>query len=390
MLRTRSLLLVLCSLVVGCTGSTGPAGPEGAAGAPGPQGPPGPGVDAGPGVVGAVYIASNDSAHNEVWAFARSADGSLSDPWAFSTGGTGTGTSLGDQGAVFLDATAKYVFAVNAGSNTVSMFTVDADGSLTLVGTPPSSGGVKPISVTEHGGHVYVLNAGDETNAPTVAGYSASATGLASNSVSLALSTAVSSAAAAAQISFTPDGQHLVVTEKGTGQIDTYNVDGTGVATGPHTQTAAGGAGATPYGFAFSQNGTLLVTEAAGSVSAYSISATGVLAATTTSLSTHQAAPCWMAAGGNWGWAVNAGSDSVTGYSVASDGTIQLTTSSGIAAATANKPLDAALSSDGELLYVIDSNDHAISTYEIATDGSLKRRPDIIGLPATAEGIAAN
>ncbi len=361
----------------------------GSQGSPGSQGPTGPGADAGPSVVGAVYVTSNDSSHNEVWAFARSSDGSLSDPWAFATGGTGTGAGLADQGAVFLDATSKRVFAVNAGSNTVSMFAIETDGSLSLVGTPAPSGGVAPISVTENNGVVYVLNAGDATHAPNISGFSAGADGLASSSVSVGLSTTVSSLAAAAQIAFTPDGKHLVVTEKGTGEIDTYEVDAAGVATGPQNQVAAGGAGATPYGFAFSENGTLLVTEAAGAVSAYTISANGALTATTSSLSTHQAAPCWMAAGGSWGWAINAGSDSVTGYSVASDGTLALTASSGVAASTANKPLDAALSSDGAFLYVLDSNDHAISTYAIATDGTLTRHPDVIGLPAAAEGIAA-
>jgi hypothetical protein len=71
-----------------------------------------------------------------------------------------------------------------------------------------------------------------------------------------------------------------------------YEVDSSGVATGPTSHLAAGGASATPYGFAFSDNGTLLVTEAAGAVSAYNISSEGALTATTTSLSTHQGAPC--------------------------------------------------------------------------------------------------
>jgi 6-phosphogluconolactonase len=395
MQRLRFASLVICSLFAACTGSTGPEGPEGpegpdgSAGATGPQGPAGSNAE-GPAIVGAVYVASNDAAHNEVWAFARRADGSLVDPWAFSTGGAGTGASLADQGSVFLDAAAKQVFVVNAGTSTISMLAIQSDGSLALVGTPAASGGVQPVSVTEHGGVVYVLNAGDGSHAPNVAGFTASASGLASNSVSLALSTASSASAAVAQISFTPDGNHLVATEKGTGEIDTYEVDASGVATGPHSQLSAGGASSTPYGFAFDTSDTLLVTEAAGAVSAYKVSDTGELTATTTSASTHQAAPCWMAAGNGWGWAINAGGDSVTGYSVAGDGSIALTAASGVAAGTANKPLDAALTADGAFLYVLDSTDHAISTYAVAASGALTRLPDFLGLPAAAEGIAAN
>lgn len=333
---------------------------------------------------------SNNPTHNEVWAFTRRSDGSLVEPWAFPTDGTGTGTSLADQGAVFLDAAAKQVFVVNAGTNTVSMMSIQSDGSLELVGNPVASGGVKPVSISESNGTVYVLNAGDTDDAPNVAGFTASANGLTSNAVTLALSTASAASAAPAQIGFTPDGSHLVVTEKGTGEIDTYAVNASGVASSLHSQVTAGGAGATPYGFAFGAGGTLLVTEAAGAVSAYTVASDGAITTTTASASTNQAAPCWMAAGGTWGWAINAGSDSVTGYNVGVDGTISLTVASGVAATTANKPLDAALSSDGKYLYVIDANDHSLSTYAVNADGSLTRQPDVLGLPASAEGIAVD
>ena len=390
MSRLHSLLFLLAPLATACTGSMGATGPEGPEGATGPQGPAGSAADPGPSVAGAVYLMSNDAAHNEVWAFARRSDGSLGDSWAFPTGGTGTGAGLGDQGAIALDAAAKQIFVVNAGNNTISMLAIQPDGSLELVGAPVASGGVKPISITEHAGAVYVLDAGDATTAPNIAGFTASASGLSSNGVSLGLSTAVAATANAAQISFTPDGAHLVVTEKGTGMIDTYAVDGSGVASGRQSQVTAGGATATPYGFAFTSDGTLLVTEAAGAVSAYAIASSGELTATTSSAPTHQAAPCWMAASGNWGWAVNAGSDSITGYNVASNRTIALSTASGVAATTANKPLDAAVSSDGKFLYVIDANDHALSTYAVNADGSLTRHPDVRGLPAFAEGIAVD
>jgi 6-phosphogluconolactonase (cycloisomerase 2 family) len=391
MLRSRLLITALFSCFAACTGAGGPEGPAGdtgSAGAEGPQGPAGSNAtgsdDA---IVGAVYLTSNDSAHNEVWALGRRADGSLAEPWAFATGGTGTAASLSDQGAIFLDAAADEVFAVNAGNSTVSMLQIETDGSLTLVGAV-ASGGTMPVSVTEANDVVYVLNAGDATHAPNIAGFNVTSAGLTSSSVSLALSTTVAASAAVAQISFTPDGKHLVATEKGTGKLDTYEIGSGGVATGPQPQTAAGGSTATPYGFAFSGN-TLLVTEAAGAVSSYAVSSTGALTAATTSASTHQAAPCWMATAGNWGWAINAGSDTITGYTVAADGTISLIASSGIAASTAEKPLDAATSADGKFLYVLDSIDRAISTYAIASDGSLTRLPDFIGLPQFAEGLAA-
>jgi 6-phosphogluconolactonase len=391
MFRSRLLIAASLSCFAACTGAEGPEGPAGDTGSGGPEGPQGPAGSNATGsddaIVGAVYLTSNDSAHNEVWALGRRADGSLVEPWAFATGGIGTAASLADQGAIFLDAAANEIFAVNAGNNTVSMLQIESDGSLTLVGAV-ASGGTMPVSVTENNDVVYVLNAGDATHAPAIAGFDVGASGLTSNSVSLALSTNAAASAAVAQISFTPDGKHLVATEKGTGKLDTYEVGSAGVATGPQPQTAAGGSTSTPYGFAFSGS-TLLVTEAAGAVSSYAISSTGALTAATASASTHQAAPCWMVTVANWGWAINAGSDTITGYTVATDGTISLIASSGVAATTANKPLDAAASADGKFLYVLDSTDHAISSYAIDADGTLTRMPDFVGLPQFAEGLAA-
>lgn len=69
---------------------------------------------------------------------------------------------------------------------------------------------------------------------------------------------------------------------------------------------------------------------------------------------------------------------------------MQANETSGSWVASVNKPLDAAVSSDGKFLYVIDANDHALSTYAVNADGSLTRHPDVLGLPASAEGLAAD
>ena len=82
-------------------------------------------------------------------------------PGAVSTGGAGTGGGLGNQGAVFLSQNEKWLLAVNAGSDSISAFAVDRDG-LRLTDVVPS-GGVRPVSITEHHGIVYVLNAGSDT-----------------------------------------------------------------------------------------------------------------------------------------------------------------------------------------------------------------------------------
>src|SRR5881409_76188 len=94
----------------------------------------------------AVYTLTNQVAGNAVAVFARAGDGTLTAAGSFSTGGAGTGAGLGSQGAVTLSNDGRLLFAVNAGSNDVSVFQVDPQG-LSLVSRTPS-GGTLPISVT--------------------------------------------------------------------------------------------------------------------------------------------------------------------------------------------------------------------------------------------------
>src|SRR2546422_10932694 len=105
---------------------------------------------------GAVYTLMNQVAANggnAVAIFQRSAAGTLTAAGTVATGGTGTGSSLGSQGAVVLSADGRWLFAVNAGSNDVSIFRVSPAG-LALTSRIPS-GGVQPISLTVRGNLLY-------------------------------------------------------------------------------------------------------------------------------------------------------------------------------------------------------------------------------------------
>src|SRR5512143_2228425 len=112
--------------------------------------------------IGAVYTLTNSAAGNEVLIFNRAVDGTLTAAGSVSTGGLGTGAGLGSQGALTLSANQRWLFAVNAGSNELSVFAVSPHG-LTLV-DKVASGGVLPISVTHYRDIVYVLNAGGSGN----------------------------------------------------------------------------------------------------------------------------------------------------------------------------------------------------------------------------------
>src|SRR5256884_5239259 len=203
----------------------------------------------------AVYTLTNQVAGNAVAVFTRAAVGTLTAAGTIATGGTGTGAGLGSQGAVALSDDGRRLFAVNAGSNDVSVFDIGPAG-LTLA-SRTASGGTLPISLTVHGNVLYVLNAGGSGNISGFAvGSSGDLTPIAGATLPLSGSTV-----GPADVQFSPDGRHLVVTEKNTNLLDVYAVGASGVASGPTTTASAGG---TPFGFAFGLRNDLFVSEAAG------------------------------------------------------------------------------------------------------------------------------
>src|SRR5439155_4598602 len=110
-------------------------------------------------VVGAVYTMSNDPTGNAVLVFNRAADGSLTPAGALSTGGLGTGGrepdfGLANAGALALSDNGHLLFAVNPGSDDVSVFAVKNNNGLQLLDRQ-GSGGRQPISVTVNGNLVY-------------------------------------------------------------------------------------------------------------------------------------------------------------------------------------------------------------------------------------------
>lgn len=331
---------------------------------------------------GAVYTLTNSPSGNAVLAFGRAADGTLVPQGTFGTGGSGSGAALGSQGAVVLTDDGRQLLAVNAGSNSVSLFGVRPDG-LELEGAVPS-GGSSPISVTVRGKLAYVLNAG---GAGSISGFAVSPEGL----TPLAGSTRPLGAGSSgpAQVSFTPDGSALVVTEKTSSTIDTYSVAADGLAGLPVVSPSNGG---TPFGFDFDNRGHLLVSNAVGSASSYAVSAAGA-SVISGSVATHQGAPCWLVASknGHFAYTANAAAGSISGFSVAEDGTLSLLDPSGASASlgATSHPLDEAFSNNGRFLYNLTDGLHRISAFGVGADGRLT----LLGstaVPAGATGLAAH
>lgn len=332
----------------------------------------------------AVYTITNQVSSNAVAVFTRAADGTLTAAGRYATGGTGTGAGLGSQGAVTLSSDGRLLFAVNAGSNDVSVLSVGAGGLSLLSRTP--SGGALPTSVTVYRNVVYVLNAGGDGN---ITGFTLDAGGgltpIAGSTKSLS-----GAATAPAQVSFSPDGRQLVVAERGTNLLDVYPVNDDGVAGDRESFPTAGG---TPFGFAFGPRKLLFVSEAAapGSASSYLLNRGGNLRLVSGAVVTHQGAPCWavVTVDGRFGYTGN-GAGSVSGFSIEPNGMIRLLDSDGATAVISGGINDIALSANSRYLYALKTGGaQEIHAFRIQADGNLTPLGAVGGLPAGTRGLAA-
>ena len=112
---------------------------------------------------GYVYLDNNTAGTNTISGFTRGANGALTAlPGSpFVAGGAGLGAGIASQGAIRTGDDGRYLLAVDAGSNQISVLRIGADGSLTPVpGSPFASGGVEPDSIAVNNGLVYVSNTG--------------------------------------------------------------------------------------------------------------------------------------------------------------------------------------------------------------------------------------
>jgi 6-phosphogluconolactonase len=340
-------------------------------------------LDASP---GEVYTLNNATDVNRVLVYARDAHGVLTPAGNYPTGGRGTGANLNSQGALAMSANGRWLVAVNAGSNEVSVFSVRNDG-LVLTDVAPS-GGQRPTSVTVADNLVYVLNTGGNLGgADNISGFFLTERGqlLAVPGSTRALSAAATNPA---QVSFGLRGDVLLVTERATHRITGFTVNAAGLA-GPATPVPS--SGNVPYGFAVSSKGFVFVSEAAGSaLSSYRIHANGSVGVVTASLANHQGAACWtvLSKDEKFAYTANAAGNSISGYRIGHDGSLSLLDTDGHTAA-ANRPLDLAMSNNGRFLYALNAGSQMITGYLVAEEGGLTGITSAGGLPIGSAGLIA-
>jgi len=335
-------------------------------------------------VVGAVYTMTNDPTGNEVVVFHRDHAGVLTKAGSVPTGGLGSGGGfdpLVSQGSIVLSEDHRWVLAVNAGSDEISVFRVLPEG-LDLVDTV-YSGGTFPASVTVFHDLVVVLNTG---GAPNITGFYLSHTG---RLRPLENATRSLGPGGYSQVGFDPQGRRLVVTDRVDNRILVYSVDRNGVP-GMHPASSVS-SGIAPFGFIFDQRGHLLVVEAgSNAVSSYDILHDGILQVISPSVANGQIAACWIA-GDQQGnvFTTNPGTATISAYkNKARKGTLVLLDGT---ANVGNPLLDLATTSNGRFLYALDPNNNAIDAFKIERDGNLTDLGAVGGgLPMFSQGIAVH
>lgn len=330
------------------------------------------------------FTSTNNAAGNELLVIGASPSGALALLVRYQTFGLGSGAGLGSQGAVTLSSDGRYLFVVNAGSNTVSTFSVRA-GALVLVSVQ-DSGGLHPISVTESDGLVYVLNDG---GAGSVVGFRNRQGHL------RPIAGAVQPLSAAggtgpAQVSIVGDDDLLVVTEKTTNRLVTYTLAGNGRAGAPRVTASAG---AVPFGFAVDRRGRLLVSEAGiSSLSTYRFNeGSNTPTVVSAAVPNGQAAACWAAVTPNarHAYTGNAGTSSISHYAIDRRGAATLV--AGAAASTAGGGAgDLAIAGHGRTLSILAPRTPAIFNFVVGADGTLTPAGSVAGLPTGVVGLAAN
>jgi 6-phosphogluconolactonase len=338
---------------------------------------------------GKVFTSTNATAGNEVLVYASGPGGALRLATRLSTQGIGTGSGLGNQGAVTLSQDGRHLFVVNAGSDTLATFRIRRNGlQLTSV---VDAGGLRPVSVAEHEGLVVVLNAGGATG---IAGFR-NRHGVLEPVAGATQPLSAASSTAPAQVSFGEDGRVLIVTEKATNKLSTYRVRGDGSIDAPLVTASSG---MTPFGFAVDRRGTVLVSEAFGgapgasALSSYTFANAGSVQPqlVSASVGSGQAAACWVVVtpNGRHAYVTNTASGNISSYAIGRNGSAALAQT--IAATTDAGPIDAAIAPGGRTLFVLNGSGRSIQSFGIGRDGQLSGQGRVGDLLAGANGLAAN
>jgi hypothetical protein len=339
----------------------------------------------------ALFVETDASAGNSVLSYRQSSDGTISYSGSYATGGLGataagaTADPLASQDGLVLANHGANLLATNPGSDTVTVFAVDGTHLYAQQQLP--SGGLFPDSIATSGNLVAVLNAGGAGSVAEFQWFNGRLVALPGQVRSLGLSntTPPDFHYGPGQLSYTPNGQDLIVTTKlSTNDYDVFTVGAFGALSASPKVTPA--VNALPFSFVFDAAGNVVATEAAGSfVTTYHVNANGSLSSLGT-VTDGATALCWISGANGFFYGSNAGSGTVSSFTENSSGAPVLVNAT---AATAHAgTTDSVVSPDAKFFYVESGGAGTIDAFAIGSNGALKQIETIFNVPAAAEGLA--
>lgn len=316
-----------------------------------------------------VYTITNPDGQNEIAAYERDVEtGELVFLGTYPTGGRGTGGIVDSQSPLVVNADRTLLFAVNPGSDDISVMLIKEDGSLELIGAPVSSRGIEPASLALGGGLLYVANKGDAITPPNYAGFRVGVDGVLQR---IKRRITLNVGDNPTQILFNPDGSLLVGIRLDAGAIDSFLVRSNGRLR-PNA-TLAGQSG--PFAGVFNPlaDDQLVIADARlPGAATYLAPRDGLLSRVSLASNTPERAACWVAmhSGGNRVWVSNTGTNSISLFAVDEAGGLSLEGTHGTAA-FGRRPFELALDPENRFLYQLNVGEGAQSIHALqVADGA--------------------
>lgn len=345
---------------------------------------------------GAAFAMTNATADNRIVRYQRGSGGTLNRVGSISTRGLGIGVDLDTQGPLRLSADHKFLYAVNAGSDDVTVFSVNGT-ELRFV--QKVYAGDQPVSLTVHGSVLYVLDGSVASN--SIRGFSVGADGRL-RPIDGSIQPLSSPIAVPGDIEFSPDGSLILVTQKTTANtlsptiaIDSFTVNAHGVASKAKRNESAG---IRPFALAFRNNHQALVVESfdasAGlsAVSSYDVRDRN-LRVNSKSVPSGQTDACWIVIthdDGQFAFTANFGSGTISSYRIRDSGSIDLQRDIEAFTGATSQPVDLAQTDDSKYLYLLLRGTGGVASFAVNGGALTQLGVTIGGLPVAdgASGLA--
>jgi 6-phosphogluconolactonase (cycloisomerase 2 family) len=351
------------------------------------------------------YVATNAAAGNAIVAYRAARSGALSILGTYPTGGNGVGPykvpllapspvdPLGSNASVHSVTNGHTLLVVNAGSNSITSFTINADDSLSGASVVPS-GGLFPTSIASFGSLVYVANVGNPTQgtSATVSGFTLAANGQLTPIPNSTRTLSVPATSQAATIVFSPNGRVLAVADVAANLITTFAVASNGTLGAP-IATPSHGVG--PFGAVFHDD-TLLVQETQGgapggaSLTSYHVLPNGQVTPISASVPSGETAGCWLTTrvASPLVFVADTGSGTISTYLQFPNGTLTLVQSAASPVVSGGAPIDLGLSDNNGFVYQLYDALGTVAVYR-SVAGYLAYVGSAAGLPTSgAQGLA--